>query len=57
MARARDIIEAIRTLKRVEAEGRRPTGEERRALERFGGFGAVALRLFPDPASGRYKTP
>jgi SAM-dependent methyltransferase len=24
-------------------------------LSRFGGFGAVALSLFPDPATGRYK--
>jgi type I restriction-modification system DNA methylase subunit len=44
-------------LKRVEGEHRPPGDEERRALERFGGFGAVALRLFPDPVSGQYKSP
>ena len=53
--KARDIIAAIRTLTRIEQEGRRATPEERNILSRFGGFGAVALGLFPDPATGRYK--
>jgi N12 class adenine-specific DNA methylase len=54
-AKARDILAAIRTLKRVE-EGQRPaTAEERLALARFGGFGPVALGIFPDPVTGRYK--
>ncbi|VTS00593.1 dna methylase : Helicase, C-terminal OS=Blastopirellula marina DSM 3645 GN=DSM3645_28052 PE=4 SV=1: Methyltransf_26: SNF2_N [Gemmata massiliana] len=46
---------AIRTLQRVEAEARPATTEERAALARFGGFGPVALSLFPNPATGRYK--
>jgi N12 class adenine-specific DNA methylase len=54
-AKARDIIAAIRTLKAIEQERRPATEEERQALARFGGFGAVALSIFPDPVSGRYK--
>ena len=46
-AKARDIIAAIRTLQTLEREHRRPTPDERQALARFGGFGAVALALFP----------
>jgi hypothetical protein len=52
---ARDIIAAIRTLQQVEQEQRPATGVERETLARFGGFGAVALSLFPDPVTGRYK--
>ena len=54
-AKARDIIAAIRTLQQVEREHRPATEGERQALARFGGFGAVALSLFPDPITGRYK--
>jgi N12 class adenine-specific DNA methylase len=54
-AKARDILAAIRTLKRIEHEQRPPTPDERQALARFGGFGALALSIFPDPVSGRYK--
>ena len=57
VAKARDLLHAVRVLKRLEAEGRPPTADERRALARFGGFGAVALRIFPDPVTGRYKSP
>jgi N12 class adenine-specific DNA methylase len=57
VAKARELIHAVRVLKRVEGEGRPPAAEERKALERFGGFGAVALRLFPDPVTGQYKSP
>ena len=53
--KALDILAAIRTLKAVESENRAATPEERQALARFGGFGAVALRIFPDPATSRYK--
>ena len=53
--RARDIIAAIKTLQTVERESRPPTPDEKQALARFGGFGAVALSIFPDPVSGRYK--
>jgi N12 class adenine-specific DNA methylase/SAM-dependent methyltransferase len=54
-AKARDIIAAIRTLQTIENEHRPATPAERQTLSRFGGFGAVALSLFPDPVSGRYK--
>jgi N12 class adenine-specific DNA methylase len=54
-AKARDILAAIGTLKHLEREHRHPTPDERQRLERFGGFGPVALSLFPDPLTGRYK--
>jgi N12 class adenine-specific DNA methylase len=54
-SKARDIIAAIRTLQRIEREHRPATGDERLKLARFGGFGAVALSLFPNPVTGRYK--
>lgn len=57
VGKARDLLAAVRVLKRVEAEARPPDAEERKALERYGGFGAVALSLFPDPVTGRYKGP
>ncbi len=46
--KARDIITAIRTLKTIEQEQRPATTQEKQALARFGGFGPVAKRLFPD---------
>ena len=54
-AKARDILAAIRTLKHIEGEHRPATTDERDILARFGGFGAVALSLFPDPVKGTYK--
>ena len=54
-SKARDIIAAIRTLKSVEEEKRPATSEEQQALARFAGFGPVALSIFPDPVTGRYK--
>ena len=54
-SKARDIIAAIRTLRTIEREQRPATPEETEALARFGGFGPVALRIFPDPLTGRYK--
>ena len=54
-AKARDIITAIRTLKTIEQEQRRATADERQALARFGGFGPVALSIFPDPVTEKYK--
>lgn len=54
-AKAKDILAAIATLKRIEEGRRAATEEERRALLRFGGFGPVALSIFPDPVTGRYK--
>ena len=53
--KARDILAAIRTLQAIEHDGRTATHDERDILARFGGFGAVALSLFPDPVTGRYK--
>ncbi|RIK66966.1 MAG: hypothetical protein DCC65_08270 [Planctomycetota bacterium] len=53
--KARDILAAIRTLKQIEQEKRPATGEEKQALARFPGFGPVALSIFPDPVTGRYK--
>lgn len=53
--KARDIIAAIRTLKEIERDSRKPTLEEGFILGRFWGFGAVALSLFPDPVTGKYK--
>ncbi len=54
-AKARDIIAAIRLLNQLESEGRAATDSERLVLARFGGFGPVALSLFPDPIKGTYK--
>ena len=54
-AKARDILAAIRALKRIEQEQQPATPEERHALTRFAGFGPVALSIFPDPVTGRYK--
>jgi hypothetical protein len=56
IARARDILGAVRTLQLVEGEGRAPDPDERASLLRFGGFGPVALQIFPDPVTGRYRS-
>jgi N12 class adenine-specific DNA methylase len=54
-AKARDILAAIRTLQAIEREQRPATAEEQQQLGRFAGFGPVALSIFPDPISGKYK--
>jgi N12 class adenine-specific DNA methylase len=54
-AKARDILTAVRTLRTIERERRIATAEERTRLARFPGFGPVALSIFPDPVTGRYK--
>jgi N12 class adenine-specific DNA methylase len=54
-AKGRDILAAIRALKRIEYEQRFATSQEQQALGGFSGFGPVALSIFPDPATGRYK--
>jgi N12 class adenine-specific DNA methylase len=54
-AKARDVLAAIRALKTIEQEHRAATSEERQTLARFAGFGPVALSIFPDPVTGRYK--
>lgn len=53
--KARDIIAAIRTLKTIEQAQRPATSEEKQILARFSGFGPVALSIFPEPVTGRYK--
>jgi N12 class adenine-specific DNA methylase len=42
-------------LKPIEQEQRHATSDEQQSLGRFAGFGPVALSIFPDPATGRYK--
>jgi hypothetical protein len=54
-AKARDILTAVRVLTSIEHERRPATSEDRQALARFAGFGPVALSIFPDPVTGRYK--
>lgn len=54
-AKAQDILAAIYVLKLIERERRAATFEERQTLVRFAGFGPVALSIFPDPVTGRYK--
>ena len=54
-SKARDLLAAIRMLKIVEGDHRPATSDERQILSRFGGFGAVALSIFPDPIKGTYK--
>jgi hypothetical protein len=54
-AKARDILAAMRAVKTIDHEGRPATAAERQSLARFGGFGPVALSIFPDPGTGRYK--
>ncbi len=55
VGKARDILGAIRTLMAIEKDGRAATADEKQALARFSGFGPVALSIFPEPVSGRYK--
>jgi hypothetical protein len=52
---ARHILAAIRALSHIEQEQRPATPDERERLSRFAGFGKVALSLFPNPVTGRYK--
>jgi len=54
-AKARDILAAIQTLKAIEQSKRVATKEEKAILSRFPGFGPVALTIFPNPMTGRYK--
>ena len=54
-SKARDIIAAIRTLQTIEQEQRPATPDEKLVLARFSGFGPVALSIFPNPVTGKYK--
>ncbi len=53
--KAKDILAAIRTLKRIDREQRAASPDDRQVLARFGGFGPVALSLFPHALTGQYK--
>ena len=53
--KAEDILTAVRTLHTIENDRRPATPQETEVLARFGGFGPVALRIFPDPVTGEYK--
>jgi N12 class adenine-specific DNA methylase len=55
--KGRDIVAAIRALKAIEQDSRPATAEEKQTLARFSGFGPVALSIFPDPVTGKYKDP
>ncbi|MFN0053745.1 MAG: hypothetical protein ACKV0T_16310, partial [Planctomycetales bacterium] len=57
MAKARDILAAVRALQHIERQQRTATPDEQAALARFAGFGPVALSIFPDPVTGRFKDP
>ena len=54
-AKARDNLAAIRVLQSVERDRRAATPDERATLARFAGFGPVALSIFPDPTTERFK--
>lgn len=56
MAKAHDLLAAIRTLKQIEQDHRPATDAERQILARFPGCGSLALVLFPDPVTGRYTS-
>lgn len=49
-----DNMEAIRTLKALEAENRRATPAEQAILARYVGWGGLA-NAFPDPTTGEFK--
>jgi len=49
-----DNMGAIRTLKALEAERRRATADEQRALARYVGWGGLA-NAFADPMTGQFK--
>ena len=54
-AKALDLLAAIKTLHRIEQEKRPATPAERETLARFPGFGPIALSVFPNPVTGKYK--
>ncbi len=49
-----ELIEAIKVLKDLEQTGRPASLEDKQVMARFTGFGAVATKAFPDPATGEY---
>jgi hypothetical protein len=52
--KARELVTANTTLKRIKRESHLTTPDEQQALSHFGGFGAVALSLTPNPVKGTY---
>lgn len=54
VAKFKDNVEAIRTLKLIESERRRATPDEQRALARWVGWGGLAS-AFPNPETGKFK--
>ena len=54
VAKFKDNVEAIRTLKLIESERRRATPDEQRALARWVGWGGLAA-AFPNPETGKFK--
>jgi hypothetical protein len=48
-------LAAIRAVQSIEHERRPATFEEKQTLARFAGFGPVALSIFPNPVTGRFK--
>ena len=53
--KAHHLLNAIRTLKTLEAEQRPASLDDRRSLSGFCGLGPIALGIFPNPATGQYK--
>lgn len=56
-AKARANLEAVKILKRLQAEKREATPEEQRQLVKYVGWGAVDIRqnVFPDPNTGEFR--
>ncbi|MBL8891559.1 MAG: DEAD/DEAH box helicase family protein [Planctomycetaceae bacterium] len=54
-AKSYEILAAIRLAKSLSAANEPATEEHKQVLRKFGGFGPVALSLFPDPLTGKYK--
>ncbi len=54
-AKARQLLDAIRTVKQLARQERAATADEQAILQRFAGFGPVARSIFRNPATGRYK--
>ncbi|WP_433542063.1 SNF2-related protein (plasmid) [Streptosporangium sandarakinum] len=55
-AKARANVEAVKTLRALQEEGRRPSAEERQALARWSGWGSVPVMFADRPKRAGYKT-
>ena len=49
-----EVLDAIRTLKSLEATGRQAGPADKAVMAKFCGFGPFATKAFPDPATGEY---